>query len=764
MRTGCIALAVLLLFALPACHGGTTNSRASASPSAAASALAAPQTTGTPVTVPTPTPDPNLLSTANGTILRSYSPAALDDTNDGNFGNAANGVGSEISRAAVPPYIFTFELAGVATITGVNAALRGAPDNGPTPSLTIAVSTTSATDGFRDVATFTGGNTGNSNTPQPANVTARWVRVTANQLYDSVSATGTLASPPRTLDPTGIYIQDQYPDKNGAFVMSGIRAGDDRARFVAVGRSLSATECTQDDFTATYVGNFQGRTWTSASAANGDRNAATFRGSLDDEGTIFAGVDQFGTAVYFMKTSETPAFCIARVSGTGLHHVLVLDSDPIQVLYPADATPPVAGYTFTAIAAGMLDASALQGADAVLMRGVCNLPQLIAPEQMQLLLQWVAAGHKLVLAGGPCGNGADFSWLPYPFTTKGPGPESTHASLIQVENNALGTSDRNDAAHSVDVAPFVADDNNDLANADLVTTTDSHWCGHYFVAKTTNLNGFVQTYAADGSGFIIYDGFDSDNGEATLQRIRQLEFALPMPAGLPCSQRVTEAFLLEPSQEATFAAGTAKTVRVQMQLLANQGWNGHVTLETSGNLQATASPAAFDIAGGTENITVAIPVAASTKPGVYTVTVTADDGAGRTSSASVTLTGTASLKRQITPTQRRIRIYGIHFDVDSAYIQPRSESVIAQIAQIMRENPRWRFQVEGHTDSDGGAAYNLSLSQRRAQAVVDDLVNRYKIARSRLVAKGFGLTRPVASNATDAGKALNRRVELLRLQ
>jgi OOP family OmpA-OmpF porin len=81
----------------------------------------------------------------------------------------------------------------------------------------------------------------------------------------------------------------------------------------------------------------------------------------------------------------------------------------------------------------------------------------------------------------------------------------------------------------------------------------------------------------------------------------------------------------------------------------------------------------------------------------------------------------------------------------------------------MRQNPSWRFQIEGHTDSDGGAAYNLALSQRRAQAVVDDLVKRYGIARSRLIAKGYGLTRPVASNATDAGKALNRRVELVRL-
>lgn len=112
---------------------------------------------------------------------------------------------------------------------------------------------------------------------------------------------------------------------------------------------------------------------------------------------------------------------------------------------------------------------------------------------------------------------------------------------------------------------------------------------------------------------------------------------------------------------------------------------------------------------------------------------------------------------------KAVRIYGIHFDVDSAVIQARSEPVIAEIAQIMRENPSWRFQIEGHADSDDGAAYNLAPSQRRAQAVVDDLVKRYGIARSRMIAKGYGLTKSIASNTTDEGTAFNRRVELVRL-
>ncbi len=122
----------------------------------------------------------------------------------------------------------------------------------------------------------------------------------------------------------------------------------------------------------------------------------------------------------------------------------------------------------------------------------------------------------------------------------------------------------------------------------------------------------------------------------------------------------------------------------------------------------------------------------------------------------------AAIAKQL-KTQKRVRIYGIHFDVDKATIQPQSENVIAQIAKVMLDNPTWHFRVEGHTDSDGGYEHNIALSQRRAQAVVNDLVSRYGIARSRLEAVGYGYSRPVAPNTTAANKALNRRVELVLL-
>ncbi len=735
---------------------------ATAFPSAAVPAASGP----TPVSTPTPSPNPNLLDVANGTILRSYSPPQIDDENDGNLGNYAVNPSDELPATAKPPYTFVFELPGVATITGFSATLAGLPDTGPAPSVAIAVSTTGPDAGFNDVGTMTSGKTSTSKTLS-ANVKARWIRVIASPvLYYRLGATGTVGPPPAPVNPVGTYIEEARPEKNGAFVMSGTNQNDERVQFVSVGSGLTATECTDRYLRATDVGEFQGRAWNSVNYGNKDANPDSYRTWINDEGTIIAGATSGGSPIVFMRTSVKPTYCGPRVNGTGLHHVLVLDQDPQEAWYPADSTPPPAGYQFSAIGAGMLDANALAGQEAAITRGVCSLPRLLSPEQIVVLDAWVAAGHKLVIGSGGCDQKSDFSWLPYQLVVPGAGPESTKASLIQVESDALGSNDRNDTAHFVDVMSYVKDANNALPAAVPITTTDPHWCGHFFVAKTTNLNGFVQAYAVDGKGLLIYDGFSlSDNGQPTLQRIRQLELALPVPGELGCTQLVTDPFILEPSQEATFAAGKAQPVRAEMTVLANQGWNGHATAKASGDIPATVSPAAFDIAGGTQPVAVTVNVPASQKPGVYTVTVVADNGGGKQAQATVTLTGTAppaAAKKQLT-TQKRIRLYGIHFDVDSAHIQPRSEPVIGQIAQTMRENPGLRFQVEGHTDSDGGAAYNLGLSQRRAQAVVDDLVTRYEIARGRLVAKGYGLTRPVASNATPAGKALNRRVELLRL-
>jgi outer membrane protein OmpA-like peptidoglycan-associated protein len=88
--------------------------------------------------------------------------------------------------------------------------------------------------------------------------------------------------------------------------------------------------------------------------------------------------------------------------------------------------------------------------------------------------------------------------------------------------------------------------------------------------------------------------------------------------------------------------------------------------------------------------------------------------------------------------------------------------VLKQIAAILQRNPDWKLSVGGHTDNIGDANFNLGLSQRRAAAVKNALVTRYKISPDRLTTSGYGATQPIETNTTMEGRARNRRVELQR--
>jgi outer membrane protein OmpA-like peptidoglycan-associated protein len=106
-------------------------------------------------------------------------------------------------------------------------------------------------------------------------------------------------------------------------------------------------------------------------------------------------------------------------------------------------------------------------------------------------------------------------------------------------------------------------------------------------------------------------------------------------------------------------------------------------------------------------------------------------------------------------------IYGIEFDTGKATIKPESEKVLSEVLGMLQAQPSWKMKVEGHTDSTGTKAGNLALSQKRAESVVSWLVQK-GIAQAQLEAAGLGDTKPIADNATDAGRAKNRRVELVK--
>lgn len=110
----------------------------------------------------------------------------------------------------------------------------------------------------------------------------------------------------------------------------------------------------------------------------------------------------------------------------------------------------------------------------------------------------------------------------------------------------------------------------------------------------------------------------------------------------------------------------------------------------------------------------------------------------------------------------RISLYGIFFDTDRDVVRPDSTPTLNEIASLLRADPALRVDVVGHTDAQGDAAHNQGLSERRARAVVAALVDTHGIAPGRLQARGAGATAPVASNDDEAGRARNRRVELVR--
>ncbi len=102
---------------------------------------------------------------------------------------------------------------------------------------------------------------------------------------------------------------------------------------------------------------------------------------------------------------------------------------------------------------------------------------------------------------------------------------------------------------------------------------------------------------------------------------------------------------------------------------------------------------------------------------------------------------------------------GITFAYDSAAVQTQFQPTLNEVSSVLAQYPKTYIDVYGHTDSDGSDAYNQGLSERRAQSVADYLTT-HGVQSARIATRGFGETQPIASNATEEGKAANRRVEI----
>jgi outer membrane protein OmpA-like peptidoglycan-associated protein len=110
-----------------------------------------------------------------------------------------------------------------------------------------------------------------------------------------------------------------------------------------------------------------------------------------------------------------------------------------------------------------------------------------------------------------------------------------------------------------------------------------------------------------------------------------------------------------------------------------------------------------------------------------------------------------------------IRLRNVFFEFDRADIKPESEVELLEVVRLLQAHPKWKVEVQGHTDSVGTAMYNQQLSQRRAEAVRQFLIER-GIKAERIQARGYGSSRPIAPNTTEEGRALNRRTEILFIE
>jgi len=112
------------------------------------------------------------------------------------------------------------------------------------------------------------------------------------------------------------------------------------------------------------------------------------------------------------------------------------------------------------------------------------------------------------------------------------------------------------------------------------------------------------------------------------------------------------------------------------------------------------------------------------------------------------------------PPKKIETISGPNFDFDKVHLRPEGVVKVEHAVKVMQENPSMHVVVEGYTDSIGSDAYNLKLSERRAETVRNLMVEK-GISASRITTRGFGKANPVADNKTAEGRAENRRVEII---
>lgn len=752
-------------------------------------ASATPSPTPSPTPTPTPTPSPNLLTFEQGAIVRAWPPT------DKSNAPAAFLAGWEWrSRiGAAGPFTFVFEFPVPTSIEQVEMTRRPGtpPPSGQEPnaeSIRLEGSTTGADAGYSDLGTFQiKANNEAQKLPIAPATKARWLRATIQpprgvQAADlaKLAVYGTPDPNPANKPLAGTWLLFWNPEGTDDPMYASGKLPDSPSwttnkvrhylwKIIQKGPELRGIECDENGSFYEEIGATQDGariTWVPIGVRT-ERSPAT----LYPEGNVLVGG---GRGNYIaMRVSDANS---CKPPGKSYGHgkkvlVLTSDADAGQYLPYSKASyndPLYDGLHFVPAYAALFQASQLAGIDTVALINVCGADSEFAKWQSVAFNDFIAAGHKFIIHDSDRCTKTGYSFLPYPFVTSNPGARGAHGSrLILVESSTLG-SDKTDPVHFIDATAYAKSMFNQLGDANTVTSQDPHWCGHLFGTNALNVNGFMHMFASYGRGLIIYDGFDTDdNSVPDYQKLVRLELLQKVPYTFKCTQLVTGGFVIAPSVQRTFTPGAATTLKFPLDVLANQGYAGSVTLAVAAPAEApwrtSLSKSQVDLKGDTKSLVFSLDIPAKVKSGRYEFNVVGTDAKNQSAKATITLVVKKPPLESALTKSKRIRIYGIHFDFNSATVRPESGPVIHEIADALTHHPEWKLTIEGHTDNVGGDAYNLDLSKRRAAAVKAILVAQYRIPSARLATAGYGATRPVASNNTDAGRALNRRVELVRM-
>ena len=767
----------------------TVSPGAPASVAPAASGAAESSPAGAMAPSPTPTGPVNLLSFKEGAIARQWPPTDTETANS----HLMNVLGDNEWRAkpGTPgPFVFVFELAAPAQIDSMGFVVSDASNGAQ--SVRVEGSTQRADSGYTKIGDYTlKAAPDEQDFPLSPPATARWLRVTIQQRADFTTIQSLLAfgklqtSQPKSV--AGAWLVDQNLNNDDDMLLKRGFPMPDPAlvkqqylmmQIVQQNGVLRAAECHPNGLSwvgTTYAGTQSGAyvTWEGlgGSSSVGDHAIVNAEGNLMVS-PPWSVLMRLPAGLACTK-AEPP-------TGSG-RNVLVLSTDGrASFYYPASHADQFPGFRFTGLAFALLTRDALAAADTAVMYCVDHADARIAPWQAQALIDFVNAGHKLIIYDADkCGYETDYSFLPYQFKTANPGANGASSKhLILVESDTLGSRDKSDKEHFWDPRAFLANPLQQIGDANTVTTNDPRWCGHLYGTNVMGVNGFMQMYAALGRGLIVYDGFDQDNaGEPQLLRLTMLELRQPVPALLPCSVTVANKFFIAPSQEAPLVPGRAATLKFPLQVLANQGYAGTVSLAPKAPAQApwkmALSTTQVTLKGDTAPVDLTIEVpATNVAPGGLQFEVNGNDGQGNTAFALITLVAQAPQKvvkvKPVTKgcTEKLTLGADALFAFGEATLTPTAQKTLALLGPTISKAGKHPVQIYGYTDSIGSEAYNQALSEQRAKSVRNWLAAHGYVKASTPI-KGFGKQHPVAPNTNPdgsdnpQGRAKNRRVEVL---